>query len=347
MIPGKIIAESSTLQCVSTHIAQLILRQCFRVLSESANCFTGSVSPTDLPVSDVAAFVLSYHSRMAAGLLPTHYRERVQQHAREWRLEIADSFETETSVISYVSRDGQSLVLKVVKQQCDEWNAGEILNAFDGRGVVRVFDHTGGAMLLERLQPGTSLLDMARDGRDEEATDILAGVIKEMSAREIPDGCPTVAAWGEGFDRYLNTGDKKVPQSLIEPARQVFAKLVASQRRPRLLHGDLHHYNILSDENRGWVAIDPKGVVGEAEYEIGAALRNPFEHPELFLSRPVIERRLTQFTKHLALDYERTLGWTFAQAVLSAIWQVEDGFEVSETNSALKLAGIIQPMLAG
>jgi streptomycin 6-kinase len=277
---------------------------------------------------------------MATGSSPT------QQHAREWRLEIAQSFETETSVISYVSRDGQSLVLKVVKQQCDEWNAGEVLNAFDGHGVVRVYEHTGGAMLLERLQPGTSLVNLALDGRDEEATDILAGVIKTMSAREVPDDCPTVAMWGKGFDRYLVNEGKKIPRPLVESARQVFTKLVSSQRQPRLLHGDLHHHNVLSDANRGWVAIDPKGVIGETEYEIGAALRNPIAHPELFLSPPVIERRLNQFTKHLALDYERTLAWTFAQAVLSAIWEIEDGSEVSETNSALKLARIIQPMLA-
>ncbi len=282
---------------------------------------------------------------MASSSLPNP-NQRVQQCARDWRLEIAESFETETSVISHVSRDGLSLVLKVVKQQCDEWNAGKVLNAFDGHGVVRVYEHKGGAMLLERLQPGTSLVELARDGRDEEATDILAGVIQKMSASEFPDGCPTVAAWGEGFDRYLKTGDKQIPRSLVASGRQVFAQLVASQRRPRLLHGDLHHYNVLSDAHRGWMAIDPKGVIGETEYEIGAALRNPFEHPELFLSQPVIERRLNQFTKRLALDHERTVAWTFAQAVLSAIWQVEDGFELGETNSALKLARTIQPMLA-
>ena len=42
-----------------------------------------------------------------------------------------------------------------------------------------------------------------------------------------------------------------------------------------LLHGDLQHYNVLLDKDRGWVAIDPKGVVGELEYEVGALLRNP------------------------------------------------------------------------
>lgn len=117
-------------------------------------------------------------------------------------------------------------------------------------------------------------------------------------------------------------------------------------RQPRLLHGDLQHYNVLFDSDCGWLAIDPKGVVGEVEYEVGAVLRNPFERPELFLSRPTIERRLEQFTTRLDLDYQRALAWGFAQAVLSAIWEIEDGFAVDTTNPALRLAEVIRPMLA-
>jgi streptomycin 6-kinase len=283
---------------------------------------------------------------MPASQLPNHLRERIKQHAREWRLAVAESFETETSVISFVSRDGKKLLLKLVKQECDEWNAGDVLSVFEGNGVVRVYEHEAGAMLLERLQPGTSLVNMALDGRDEEATDIVADVIEQMAAREIPDGCKTNTVWGRGFDRYLTMDDKRIPKQLVESAQRVFSDLGASQSRPRLLHGDLHHYNILFDLNRGWLAIDPKGVIGELEYEIGAVLRNPCERPELFLSPAIIERRFAQFTHRLSLNYERTLAWAFAQAVLSAIWLVEDGFELNETSPALRLAKILQPMLA-
>ena len=96
-----------------------------------------------------------------------------------------------------------------------------------------------------------------------------------------------------------------------------------------LLHGDLHHYNVLFDNERGWVAIDPKGVVGELEYEIGAILRNPVELPELFADPAVVERRLKTLTGLLSLNYTRALIWSFAQAILSAIWGVEDGYPIS------------------
>lgn len=283
---------------------------------------------------------------MSRSTLPKPFLDRIEQHAREWRLVIAESFETETSVISYASREGQSLILKVVKQEGAEWQAGRVLSAFDDLGVVRVHEHAGGAMVLERLQPGNSLSEITLAGNDEEATEILAGVIEKMSPREAPDGCPTVKDWARGFDRYLATGNQQISPLLVESAQRMFADLAASQSQTRLLHGDLHHYNVLFDSQRGWLAIDPKGVIGELEYEIGAILRNPVERPELFLSRPIIERRLEQLTTRLAIDYERTLQWTFAQAVLSAIWSIEDGFAVDAAHPVLKVAEIIRRMLA-
>jgi streptomycin 6-kinase len=288
---------------------------------------------------------LSSRHQMSCGLASTNLRDRVQQLARDWRLLIQESFETETSVVSFVTRDDQSLVLKVIKQENDEWRAGEILNAFGANGVAQVFEHTGGAMLLERLQPGNSLADLSLAGGDEEATEILAGVIRKMSPHATPDGCPKVEDWGKGFERYLATGDVRIPRRLVDAAQRVFAELCASQSRTRLLHGDLHHYNVLFDSQRGWLAIDPKGVIGEVEYEIGAILRNPFERPDLFLSRSTIERRIEQLTAKLNLNRERVVAWAFAQAVLSAIWQIEDGFEIDGSNTSLKLAKAISPML--
>ena len=162
---------------------------------------------------------------------------------------------------------------------------------------------------------------------------------------ELPQPCATVQDWARGFERFIATGHNQIPTDLVAAGQRVYLSLCASQRRPKLLHGDLQHYNVLFDSDRGWLAIDPKGVVGEIEYEIGASLRNPCERPDLFPSRATIERRLKQLTNRLNLDFERTLAWAFAQAVLSAIWGVEDGFLVDATNPALKLANVIRPML--
>jgi streptomycin 6-kinase len=86
-------------------------------------------------------------------------------------------------------------------------------------------------------------------------------------------------------------------------------------------------------------------VIGEVEYEIGAGLRNPNEKPELFASPQTVENRLRYFEAKLKLNSDRTLAWGFAQAVLSAIWSVEDGFAVDAGNPSLRLANAILPIL--
>ena len=296
------------------------------------------------------------------------------------------TIETESSLMAFgrcSSRFGtqnsaeQPVVLKIIKRVGDEWQSGTVLQAFDGRGVVRVYEHAPGAVLMERLTPGTSLVEMVGKGRDEEATDILADIIQQMGQvpgvgyrvpgiRHVasdtyqltPDTRPptpdtrhptpafaTVHEWARGFDRYIASGDEQIPGDLVESAQQTYLKLTETQRHPRLLHGDLQHYNVLFDTDRGWVAIDPKGVVGEVEYEIGAAMRNPIERPDLFLSFTTIARRFKQFTGRLNLDYNRAVGWTFAQAILSAIWNVEDGFQLAALDPSLRLAKAILPML--
>ena len=115
----------------------------------------------------------------------------------------------------------------------------------------------------------------------------------------------------------------------------------------RLLHGDLHHDNVLFDAQRGWFAVDPKGVIGELEYEVGAALRNPIERPVLFSRPSIIRRRVECFACELRLDATRVLSWAFAQAVLATIWLREDGFRVEPDHPWIVLARVLQPMIQG
>jgi streptomycin 6-kinase len=265
---------------------------------------------------------------------------RVLSCVRAWGVTIERTVATETSVLVHGRRAGKAVVLKVVKEQGDEWRCGEVAATFGGRGVVEVYEQIPGAALFERLDPGEPLATLALHGRDEEATDILAMMLGRMAPQDPPDWCPTVERWGAGFARYVASGDERVPLTLVEPAHRIYEDLCATQRNPALLHGDLHHGNVLSDRARGWCAIDPKGVVGELEYEIGAALRNPLGRPELFANLEVVERRLEQFGLALGLDVGRARGWCFAQAVLAAIWSIEDGHAVA-ADSPLMLARVL------
>lgn len=264
--------------------------------------------------------------------------------AAAWNVTLEHTCETATSQLGFGVRDGRPVVLKLTRT-VDEARAGEMLRAFAGDGAVRVYEYEPGAVLLERLDPGQELVELVRRGDDDEATKIIAELIAKLANHSPPSGTPTVADWGRGFDRYLNTDDRRISEDLIRKAQQLHNDLAASQRKTMLLHGDLQHYNVLMDRARGWVAIDPKGVVGELEYEVGALLRNPVELPELFTQRATVERRVEILARLLPLDRSRVLRWCFAQAVLSAIWSVEDGYKIERNYPALELARTVRSMI--
>ena len=263
--------------------------------------------------------------------------------AEAWRVVIADTIETPTSLIARGTRDGEAVVLKIVKLPGDEWHSGAVVRAFGEHGVVRALEHSAGALLLERLVPGHSLLELSLGGRDDEATEIIADVIGRMAPAPAPVGTPTVMDWGRAFDWYAGSGDRSIPRDVSSKAHAAYVELAESQRHTRLLHGDLQHYNILYDDHRGWLAIDPKGVIGDLEFELAAALRNPQGRPELFADRSVIQRRITRYSTLLDLDADRIMGWAFCGAVLSAIWAIQDGHSERAIEGALSLARALAP----
>jgi streptomycin 6-kinase len=258
---------------------------------------------------------------------------------------VTECQETATSSVAFGRRGSVSVVLKVLRRPGDEWGAGGIIQAFDGRGMVRLLESVPGAVLLERLCPGTSVAALSLAGDDDEATRVLADVLSRFAPARSPAGCPTVQDWGKGFATYLASGDGQIPRGLVERAHNWYRQLAGSQRRVRLLHGDFHHYNVLSDQTRGWVAIDPKGVTGELEYELGAALRNPVERLAEFSAPRAVERRLSQFGAHLHVNLDRALAWAHAQAVLAVIWLIEDGSSVHPGDPTIALARRLESML--
>ena len=271
---------------------------------------------------------------------------QLQAKAKAWNVTIEETRETPTSLLGFGVRAGRAVVLKITKHKGDESHSGEVLKAFAGDGAVRVYESETGAVLLERLGPGEQLAELVKRGDDDEATKILAQVMKKLGNRQAPaEYCPTVADWGRGFDRYLASGDRQVPLEMVHEAHNLYQDLTATQGPTMLLHGDLQHYNVLFDNERGWVAIDPKGVVGEWEYEVGPLLRNPVEQPEVFANPAIINRRLELLTTLLPLNYSRTLRWSYAQSILSAIWDIEDGYQIDSNNPSLTLANILGTLL--
>jgi streptomycin 6-kinase len=225
-------------------------------------------------------------------------------------------------------RDGTAAILKLGVPNPELACEVEALRAYDGRGSVRLLeaDARAGALLLERLVPGVPLVQVSDD---EEATHVAARVMGHLW-RPVPPThrFPSVARWAAGLDRLrarFQGGSGPFPPALVDRAEKLFADLLASSGEPVLLHGDLHHENILRAQRQSWLAIDPKGVVGEPAYEVGALLRNVA--PRLLEGQQperVVARRVEILSEELGFDRTRLLGWGLAQAVLAAWWCIED-----------------------
>lgn len=255
---------------------------------------------------------------------------------------------TETSLIGSGTCRGKAVVLKVARTDGEEWRSGEVLAAFDGNGLVTTLEFDAGVVLLERLTPGNNLSTLSIEGRDDDATEIIADVIGRMSCvRPALQGIASARDLLPGFQKYRHTDGSLMPIEMVDRAERVFADLCDSQTDVRLLHGDLHHYNVLFDSRRGWVAIDPSAVQAEIEFEVGASLRNPYDAPEL-LGRPeTVLRRLEIYRKALGLDADRALRWAFSASVLAALWPTEEGVWGDPRVPFISAATAMMPLLDG
>lgn len=223
---------------------------------------------------------------------------------------------------------GEQVVLKMGVPHPEFSTEIKALQAFEGRSVVRVLKAAPnlGAMLLERVLPGDDLLSIQDD---QESTRVAARIMKKIWIPAPPEhDFPTAEGWCLGFKRYLDRypGNGPFPSGLALKAAQLANDLLSSSQNQLLLHGDLHHMNILSGENSKWIAIDPKGVVGEAAFELGALIMNPV--PDLIHwkdLKAVLRQRLEILEEELVIGLERLAAWSFVRAVLSAIWSLEDG----------------------
>jgi len=258
----------------------------------------------------------------------------VADQAAAWSLSVGEPYPLTFSFVAPSTRaDGTPAVLKLVPApNAEQRTEAAVLRLAGGEGAVRLLeaDHDRGALLLERAEPGELLTRLHE--RDDYAATLVAAEVGRRLHRPVPAGgttaFPTVEGWAAAAFGWLRAhhgdGAGPLPADLIDRGEREHAELVASSAPPVLLHGDLHHDNVLSS-GRGWLATDPKGVLGEPAYEAGALLRNP----PGFGARPdaaaLLARRVPLLAEAYGVGEDRVRAWGRAHNVVSVIWSLEGG----------------------
>ena len=236
-----------------------------------------------------------------------------------------------------LSKGEGSVVLKIGVPRDELTSEMEALRLFNGEGACRLIecDEDKGFLLLERLHPGVMLATLEDD---DEATRIAADLMQRLWRSDLDTITVSkfiqLIDWFDGLRRMREmSGGRTGPlnERLVERVEGSVKNFFAENHMPALMHGDFHHFNILSSE-RGWVVIDPKGVIGPAGYEVGPLMMNPWgDFSDGIKSRRRVKRRIEILREHLGFERERIVEWSLAHAILSAWWGIEDktGWEYS------------------
>ena len=244
----------------------------------------------------------------------------------KWDLKIGEEFELSYNyVVSATRKARENAVLKIYFPEDPEYeNQLNCLKVFNGDGAIKVLDYDNEkfAILLEQAIPGKTLSSL---NDEEKETLIFCNTVKKLWKKPEVSNFENISKDLNDFDWYFNNSEKckDLDFETVKKAQDKFKSLVDSQKDLYLLHSDLHHENIL-ESKRGWLAIDPKGVIGEREYEITAFMRNPIKRAENnLLTKDILLKRLEIITKELNLNRQRIIDWSFAQTILSVIWSFQ------------------------
>lgn len=229
---------------------------------------------------------------------------------------LAEMMETAETAVLKMAPGGKNIETEV------QW-----LGCFS-QAVPKVYwhDETHHAFLMEKLEPGQSLKTLVKAGDDDAATRIICRTIRELHSHQQK---------GAEFKhlselaKSLSVLKNRLDNSMASKAESLFRELTADRTQDVVLHGDLHHDNILSSGST-WKVIDPHGYVGDPVFEVGSMIYNFWDcFPHSSIAH-VVERRLHILAEELPFDPQRIKSWVFCKTALSIAWTVEDHGTVPE-----------------
>jgi streptomycin 6-kinase len=217
-------------------------------------------------------------------------------------------------------QDARPIVLKLGLDSMALAKEAKCLKAFSNHAGADFLDSDEHMILMQRAVPGTTLKEYF-PAQEKEAIKILCSVIKKLHSSGIPDNHNYFS-----LENLLQTLDQRldIPDCILSKARNLRDSLLSSTHKKVLLHGDLHHDNILKN-NDEWLVIDPKGFIGDPAFEPTAFLCNPT--PELLYeknSKGIIFERIKLCAKILGVSEQRIQDWLYVKTALCWAWSLED-----------------------
>lgn len=212
-------------------------------------------------------------------------------------------------------------MLKVAEEE-EEKLGGLLMTYWNGDGAARVLAHEGDAMLLERADDDGKLVRLVKSGHDDEANRILCKVAAKLHRPrgDLPSGLYPLERW---FRALWPAATEQ--GGIFAKSAEVARELLDSPQEVVTLHGDLHHGNVLDFGEHGWLAIDPKRLIGERGFDFANIFCNPDFETATAPGR--LARQSHVIAEAAGLERERLLKWILAYAGLSAAWWLGDGVE--------------------
>ena len=248
---------------------------------------------------------------------------------KSWSITAGPHFKnlTYNYVANATLSDGKPAVLKIGLPLSDVeiYGEAEYLKAVDGDGAVKVlgFDREPQALLLERITPGANLRSVCKKN-EAEAVSIAVRMLKRI-LRPVPSETSDFVKLDDWFDGLKRAAGTKFPQDYADKALEFYAELSTDTENIYLLHGDLHHDNILSATREKFLAIDPKGMIGHVGYDMGVFLNNHHDWLEWNTRlEGKLDKAVAEFAFAFELDEIIVRKWAFCQMVLSWWWMFDE-----------------------
>ncbi|WP_343523938.1 aminoglycoside phosphotransferase family protein [Pedobacter sp.] len=265
-----------------------------------------------------------------------------QHYISLWKLTTdGDKFYTNCSLLQPVIYKGNKAILKI-PMEAEERQGSLMMAWFNGDGAAKVFAYTHNALLLERLSGShPTLTEMVNAGQDIEASRIICAVLKKLHAPRLQKPRFKLITLDEWFADLWPAAVKY--GGVIAQCAQLARIQLNTRHEVTILHGDVHHQNILYDDTRGWLVIDPKRLIGDRAFDYANIFCNPDNETVLRPGR--FEQQLEMISTLAGIDRTHLLKWVIAWCGLSASWILNDPHPGETADSDLGLAQIALSLL--